>query len=112
MIYNKQTWNSGDVITAEKLNHIEDSVGSTGFCFVKTDAETGDNYCSLPGEDVITAAKAGKLMYLVNVSDNDVVYIMFLSAIQDNLALFESSGGAGIGIHSGTGYDPTLDFPF
>ena len=27
MAYTKQTWQTGDTITAEKLNHIEDGVG-------------------------------------------------------------------------------------
>ena len=28
MSYTKQTWQTGDVITAEKLNHMEDGIGS------------------------------------------------------------------------------------
>lgn len=29
MAYTKQTWADGDVITADKLNHLEDGVGTT-----------------------------------------------------------------------------------
>ena len=29
MAYTKQTWETGDVITAEKLNHMEDGIGGT-----------------------------------------------------------------------------------
>jgi len=30
MAYTKQTWQNGDVITAEKLNHMEDGIASGG----------------------------------------------------------------------------------
>lgn len=30
MAYEKNNWQSGDVITAEKLNHIEDGIANTG----------------------------------------------------------------------------------
>lgn len=30
MAYTKQTWNCGDEITAEKLNHIEDGIENAG----------------------------------------------------------------------------------
>lgn len=30
MSYEKQTWKTGDIITADKLNHIENGIGSSG----------------------------------------------------------------------------------
>ena len=30
MAYTKNTWNNGDVITAEKLNHMEDGIADSG----------------------------------------------------------------------------------
>ena len=30
MAYEKNTWNAGDVITSEKLNHIEDGIVNAG----------------------------------------------------------------------------------
>ena len=33
MSYTKQTWNTGDTITAEKLNHMEDGIGSGGTAY-------------------------------------------------------------------------------
>lgn len=30
MAYAKQTWNNGDVITADKLNHMEDGIAEGG----------------------------------------------------------------------------------
>ena len=33
-MYTKQTWNTGDVITEEKLNHIEDGIANSGALIV------------------------------------------------------------------------------
>lgn len=42
MAYIKQTWNTGDTITAEKLNHMEDGIASlSGYDFVLTDGLNG-----------------------------------------------------------------------
>lgn len=30
MAYTKQNWNNGDIITADKLNHMEDGIADTG----------------------------------------------------------------------------------
>lgn len=35
MAYEKQTWTTGDVITQEKLNHMEDGIGKTGVSIIK-----------------------------------------------------------------------------
>lgn len=35
MAYEKQTWQTGDVITQEKLNHMEDGIGKTGVSIIK-----------------------------------------------------------------------------
>lgn len=34
MAYTKQTWNNGDIITADKLNHMEDGIASGGTLIV------------------------------------------------------------------------------
>ena len=43
MSYTKQTWQNGDIITAEKLNHMEDGIseGGGGALVVHIDEETG-----------------------------------------------------------------------
>lgn len=50
MAYEKQIWQSGDVITAAKMNHIEDGIAASGY--ESTVWSTGD---------VITAAKMNKI---------------------------------------------------
>ena len=41
MRYTKQTWANGDIITAEKLNHMEDGISGSGALIVHMDEETG-----------------------------------------------------------------------
>lgn len=52
MGYEPTNWKTGDVITAEKLNKIEDGVGGSSMSYVKTEWKKGD---------VITAEKLNKL---------------------------------------------------
>lgn len=40
MSYEKQTWQTGDTITAEKLNHIEDGIAGGGVLLVGFDEQT------------------------------------------------------------------------
>ena len=44
MGYEKQTWATGDVITAEKLNHIEDGIKNTGAIIPTHEATDTDGY--------------------------------------------------------------------
>ena len=52
MAYEKQTWVTGEVITKEKLNHMEDGIANSGgvvtiTATVTTDTETGDDTITL-----------------------------------------------------------------
>lgn len=48
MAYEKQTWNTGDVITEEKLNHIEDGIANGGSgCGVLTASSDGNGTITL-----------------------------------------------------------------
>ena len=49
MSYTKQTWQNGDIITAEKLNHIEDGItaSSNGFGVLIVTVSLKDNVRSL-----------------------------------------------------------------
>ena len=60
MSYEKQTWANGDVITAEKLNHIEDGVASaSGEEYVVTFTEiSGSSGGAFTSDKTATEAKA------------------------------------------------------
>lgn len=69
MSYEKQTWATGDTITAEKLNHMEDGIadgggGSSVFQVIYTIAEDGQGgftaTCNHTMTEIVTAYNAGK----------------------------------------------------
>ncbi len=42
-MYEKQTWKTGDVITEEKLNHMEDGIASGGVLIVNDNVDSDTN---------------------------------------------------------------------
>lgn len=73
MSYTKQTWNNGDVITAEKLNHMEDGItegGSSGETFVVNftfDIDLGVATADKTTEEIITAAESMPVIGFLSV---------------------------------------------
>lgn len=74
MAYEKQTWETGQVITADKLNHMEDGIASNGVLTV-TITTTG----TLPNisaggvdktyDEILAAYRAGKtIIFIVRAS--------------------------------------------
>ncbi len=61
MSYTKQTWETGDTITAEKLNHIEDGIDDASRQL--SDKQDKTNYVTLTGT-IITQTGADNTMYL------------------------------------------------
>ena len=71
MSYEKQTWQTGDIVTADKLNHMEDGIESSGGVFCVTfnydDEPSGEGYFTNVTQDhtfeeAMTAYNAGKLV--------------------------------------------------
>ena len=62
MSYNKQTWTDGDVITAEKLNHIEDGIDSSEEDILEIRFDNTTKECNYTFEEVLAAHNAGKLL--------------------------------------------------
>ena len=42
-MYSKQTWKNGDVITEDKLNHIEDGIANGGGVLIITSTEDAEH---------------------------------------------------------------------
>lgn len=64
MAYEKQTWNDGDIITAEKLNHIEDGIDSAGVDIKKIEIISSTlsiSHSSLVGGVSYVSGTGGKL---------------------------------------------------
>lgn len=68
MAYEKHTWETGETITAEKLNNIEDGVyeAQNNVLIVDThwDNTTSKNMINLPFEKIVEATNSGKMIVL------------------------------------------------
>lgn len=84
MAYTKQTWANGDVITAEKLNHMEDGIESAvPAMFIITLEQSGDDYTidktmaeimSAYNSGLIPVVKYGNsFLYLLYEPDGEVI---------------------------------------
>jgi hypothetical protein len=64
MSYSKQTWVTGDIVTAEKLNHMEDGIAELPYDIV------------IKLDDYVSNYPADEKIHLVKGSWNDIVYKM------------------------------------
>lgn len=72
MSYEKQTWQTGDIITAEKLNHIEDGIEKTGlyhYGFYNTESLT------------INSQSSAQLHFSPGYSNNDLGELLIIGGI-------------------------------
>lgn len=86
MSYVKQTWSSGNKITAEKLNHIEDGVAATAIVVTGTTAENTTtldttwqdiNDAFAAGSNVVVTTSAG-LFSVVSVETDTTDYSVYV----------------------------------
>lgn len=64
MTYNKTTWNTGDVITADKLNNIE--TGLTDIFSIEPDYDSG---ISVPTSEIFIAPSTGILIIIIEMAN-------------------------------------------
>lgn len=58
-MYEKQTWASGDVITAEKLNHIEDGVAAGGVAVATINYSNSSYSCNMTAQAICDLLDSG-----------------------------------------------------
>lgn len=69
MSYTKQTWSDGDMITANKLNHMESGIENAGGIVVCSLEGSGQRHLSITFGQIQEAVQANKLVMLyVNVN--------------------------------------------
>lgn len=88
MSYNKTTWADGDVITAEKLNNIEDGIasgGSGGVLVVSTvyDDDSGKTYLNKTFEEVKNFMLSGGMIWLSNYGE-----LVFVEGLEGDPDIF------------------------
>lgn len=109
MSYTKQTWNTGDVITAEKLNHMEDGIMESGesskncVMFVTLANDGNDNYTADKTIGEITEAyNNGKMIYVIWITPTNAKQLVPLYAVITvnetfSFAFSDTQGGLGNG---------------
>ena len=86
MAYTPTNWQTGDTITAQKLNKLENGVASGGDNFLVTLTPTGETTATSDksSSEIIAAIKQGMLPFAVVSVNNEIVsalqYIRFLNA--------------------------------
>ncbi len=97
MAYEKQTWTKGDLITAEKLNHIEDGISQSGGALTVIETVTEDahgnevrtldkTYNEIASADAVRIKSVGSKgltsFYTINgMAENDEQHLYYVSAM-------------------------------
>lgn len=63
MAYEKQTWANGDLITAEKLNHMEDGIDENSVFVVEYDEDASESSATF--EETLSAYNNGKTLVAI-----------------------------------------------
>lgn len=87
MSYNKQTWQTGDIITADKLNHMEDGIASGGV-FLVTATDSGEqNIFTIDKSysEIIAALNNGQIPMLLSRND---IYPLITASYSDEYVIF------------------------
>lgn len=94
MSYTEQTWASGDIITAEKLNHMEDGIAGAGGVFsVPTtfDEASGTVTCTKTWKEIYDAMVSGKICILHSYSESNCHIDIVFAVNSDFEGVFEVS---------------------
>lgn len=82
MAYTKNNWQTGDVITAEKLNHMEDGIANSGGLLVWIYGEGSNKVFDKTAREVFTALESGKNVTFIGESTNDDYETFFYTPIR------------------------------
>lgn len=86
MSYEKQTWQTGDIVTSAKLNHMEDGIaaagsgggGGGGALVVNADMNTGA--LDKTAGEIMAAAKTGLVLLFLDFSEISFTNVTYLSS--------------------------------
>ena len=101
MAYTPTVWETGDVITAEKLNNMESGIGSF-YCRVSYNGETW--ICDKTIAQMIEAYDAGRPVYVILVQGGEDTFIGHLSFV------YKEAGSESVAFF-GYQYDTSLEKP-
>lgn len=73
MAYEKQTWVTGEVITKEKLNHMEDGIANGGGILFLS--EDGSGTLDKTWNEINTALRNGQLVFVLKIEEEYVDWL-------------------------------------
>ncbi len=85
-MYTKQTWNTGDIITAQKLNHMEDGIASSGG-FLITFTPANDEEAEVIGtidktySEILSAIQSGRIPLMNVIVSNNIAMSLIYNAV-------------------------------
>ena len=87
MAYEKNNWQSGDVVTSAKLNHMEDGIASGGVMVIRGTVEGSNTTLNKTWQEIYDAMHNGILcVYLKEVeSISAVTFYVIVSVYQDEV---------------------------
>lgn len=87
-MYEKQTWKTGDVITEEKLNHIEDGIASCGMFVVGSTYDENTQTVTLDKtyKEIVDAFNAGQNVIIKRIDGfTTIICPLVLYGGEDNM---------------------------
>ena len=89
MSYNKTTWQTGDIVTAEKLNKLEDGVADASEVFIIGLQEDAPTTLDTTWKEIHDALISGKLVVRIEIDDEfNAVYSSIVSSVRENLGYY------------------------
>ena len=88
MSYEKTTWATGDIITAEKMNNIENGIASAENKLIKINATVSGSGITLgkTWQEIYDLMSAGSVVYTFAAGDESVTnFIVTMVYIEDNV---------------------------
>lgn len=101
MAYEKQTWTTGEVITQEKLNHMEDGIANAGVGIMVVHFSGVPNSTSITADktrgEIIQAFDAGMVVIgFYAIEEADVYYADFVKCQTGGLSFTINSDNYGL----------------
>ena len=88
MAYTKNTWVTGDIVTSEKLNHMEDGIENGNSALICR-LESGSSYLDKTFGEIFDAYTSGKMVVLYVKSGTDEHAGIYYSALTINIGYNE-----------------------
>lgn len=80
MSYEKQTWQTGDVVTSAKLNHMEDGIAGGGALVLHYDSDV--NGVDKTWQEIYDAAAAGQVVLYQTILSETKAAAFFLGNVE------------------------------